>query len=179
MTVVFAAIALGGACVATLVGELRRAVLALWVTGLAVGGIYLTLGAELLAVIQWLIATLVAISFTFFTVTFGEAKADRGPTLRRFARAAMALGLGGAFAAVAWLGAGTVSTESLAAPEVGNDLVAIGRAVTDEHLLALEVLALTLFFVLVGGGVVSRPEERGQAAVKRSELPTEPSEVVP
>jgi NADH:ubiquinone oxidoreductase subunit 6 (subunit J) len=43
-------------------------------------------------------------------------------------------------------------------PAQGNDLFSIGKVLTDHHLLALEVLAMTLLLVLVGGGAVARPE---------------------
>ncbi|MGZ3698551.1 MAG: hypothetical protein ACXWP5_10475, partial [Bdellovibrionota bacterium] len=69
---VFVGVTLSACATATLVGNIRRAALALWVASLGVGGIYLTMGAELLAVIQWVVSTLVAISFVFFSVMFGE-----------------------------------------------------------------------------------------------------------
>ena len=51
---VFALITLGAVGMATFVSDLRRAVLSLWVAGLGIGAIYLTLGAELLAVVRGL-----------------------------------------------------------------------------------------------------------------------------
>ena len=54
------ALAVTAAAFAAFVRDLRRAVLALWIASLAVGGVYLSLNAELLAVVQWIASTLVA-----------------------------------------------------------------------------------------------------------------------
>src|SRR6476660_9582164 len=72
MSWVFAAIALGAVFLATFLRQMRGAILALWVAGLGVGAIYLNIGAELLAIIQWIVSTVVTISFIFFAVMFGE-----------------------------------------------------------------------------------------------------------
>jgi NADH:ubiquinone oxidoreductase subunit 6 (subunit J) len=39
-----------------------------------------------------------------------------------------------------------------------NDLASLGKVIVENHIVSLEVLGLTLFLVLVGGGVVARPE---------------------
>lgn len=168
IAVVFAAVALVAAAVAAFVSDIRRATLALWVAGLAAGCIFLTIGAEALAVIQWVLSTLVAISFIFFSVMFGEygqggADFKGWRTLpvaekRRLLIAAGAVFMGFAFSWLVWRAAGPLPLDLLAVPTAGNDLQALGRVLTEEHLLSLEVLALTLFLVLVGGGVIARPE---------------------
>jgi NADH:ubiquinone oxidoreductase subunit 6 (subunit J) len=157
----FVAITLGACSMATFVGSIRRAVLALWVAGLGIGGIYLTIGAELLAVVQWILSTLVAISFVFFAVMFGEYNATESRTVRqRLLQGALSLALGGAFAAVIYLGVSGLPEASLVnvGPAEGADLMSIGKSLIQENLLSLEILALTLFLVLVGAGVISRPE---------------------
>jgi NADH:ubiquinone oxidoreductase subunit 6 (subunit J) len=156
---IFAGITLGSVITATFAADIRRAVLSLWIAGLGVGAIYLTLGAEMLAVVQWIVSTLVAISFVFFAVMFGEygpgesLKLDRG--LVKVGLAAL-LGLG--FSWMIWFGASRIPEQALTQPPAGADVEAIGRVLTRQHLLSLEVLALTLFLVLVGGGVIARPD---------------------
>src|SRR5688500_17716981 len=76
---IFAGVTLAAALMATFVGHMRRAILALWVAGLGVGGMYLTVGAEFLAIIQWIVSTLVTISFVFFAVMFGEYNSPSSP----------------------------------------------------------------------------------------------------
>jgi NADH:ubiquinone oxidoreductase subunit 6 (subunit J) len=162
---IFAAITIGAVGFATFVGDIRRAVLSLWVAGLGIGAIYLTLGAELLAVVQWIVSTLVAISFVFFSVMFGEYGQKQKMQLdRRLIKVLLAVLLGLAFAWVVWFGSGRYPDELLAQPMEGTDLAAIGKTLTGQHLLSLEVLALTLFLVLVGGGVIARPDEQNDGS---------------
>lgn len=156
---VFAGITLASVLVATFVGDLRRAVLALWVAGLGVGAIYLTLGAEVLAIIQWIISTLVAISFVFFSAMFGEyGPGEKLKFDRHLVKSGLGVLVGAAFAWVIWFGAAPLPDGALGEVMEGTDVAALGRALTGQHLLSLEVLALTLFLVLVGGGVLARPD---------------------
>jgi NADH:ubiquinone oxidoreductase subunit 6 (subunit J) len=156
---VFAGITLAAVLTAAFVGDLRRAVLALWVAGLGIGAIYLTLGAEVLAIIQWVVSTLVTISFVFFTAMFGEYGPGEGFKIdRRLIKTGLGLLAGGAFAWVIALGAGQLPEEQTVHPQDGTDVAAVGKALTGPNLLSLEVLALTLFLVLIGGGVIARPD---------------------
>lgn len=163
---IFSAIALGGALTATVVQGMRRATLALWITGLAMGCLFLTMGAETLAILQWIISTLVAIALFFFAVMFGEyesEKCEHVPFYKTLNRKMVASGIiatvvGLAFAAIIYLGASDFPVSQTPAPAQGNDLASLGKVMVENHILTLEVLALTLFLVLVGGGVVARPE---------------------
>src|SRR3954464_12118565 len=102
---VFSGITLAAVCMATFVRNMRHAILALWVAGLGVGAVYLTLGAEFLAIIQWIVSTLVTISFVFFSVMFGEYNVPK-PLIKKDSvlMILLSLLLGAAFAAVIWLG---------------------------------------------------------------------------
>jgi NADH:ubiquinone oxidoreductase subunit 6 (subunit J) len=159
---IFAGITLSAVLMATFVNHMRRAILALWVAGLGVGAMYLTVGAEFLAIIQWIVSTLVTISFVFFSVMFGEYNAPKTPIKSEgILMIIVPLLLGGAFAAVIWLGSAGLPESALVPAEGLTDLALVGRKLTQENLLSLEVLALTLFLVLVGGGVIARSERRG------------------
>lgn len=160
-----------GTCVAAVVAafakSFRLVILALWAAGLGAGGLYLTLGAELLAIVQWIVSTLVALSFVFFAVMFGEYARPKGtPALRGglFMLAGALLTI--AIPCALWLGGSAVSEEMLTPPTAGNDLASLGASLVREHFIALEILALTLFITLVGGGVIARPDTRkkGNAA---------------
>lgn len=164
---IFSAIMLVAGLIAALAENMRRATLALWVAGLSMGGIYLTLGAEMLAIVQWIVSTLVAISFIFFAAMFGEYPSPEGESEFKMDRK-KALSVGGALligfglAAVVYFGGNELPKELLSIPKEGNDISAIGRMVTDNHFVSLEVLALTLFLALIGGGVIARPEKAEQ-----------------
>lgn len=182
---IFAVITLGAVLVAAFALNLKRAILALWIAGFGAGGLYLTVGAETLAIVQWIVSTLIAISFVFFAVMFGEfgnSTAQFHPPRKNertagklftpaiFRRDTIqgrkgallvlaAFALGAAFGVAIWFGASHLPAGNLAVPAEGNDLISLGKRLTEEHFLSLEVLALTLFLVLVGGGVVARPDQ--------------------
>ncbi len=159
MGFVFAIITLFAVILATFESQLRRAILALWVAGVGVGAIYLTVGAEFLAIIQWIVSTMVTISFLFFAVMFGEynappeEKKGKGRLL-----VVLAVILGAVFSAIIGLGSSHLPEGTLKLVSQADGLGVLGRKLTRDHLLSLEVLALTLFLVLVGGGVVARSE---------------------
>lgn len=156
---VFTAMTLIAAWFSAFSPGIHRATLALWLTGLGMGGIYITIGAEVLAIVQWIVSTLVAVSFVFFSVMFGEYQ-NTVPLLKnkRVLSYVLAPALGVAFASVIWLGSRSFLEDLSAIPTDGSDLKALGKSLVEDHLLSLEVLALTLFLTLVGGGVIARPE---------------------
>ncbi len=69
---IFGGISLSAVIMATFEKHMRRAILALWVAGIGIGALYLTVGAEFLAIVQWIVSTLVTLAFIFFSVMFGE-----------------------------------------------------------------------------------------------------------
>ncbi len=154
------AVTLGSALLAVFVGDIRRAVFALWGAGMGAGGIYLSLGFELLAVVQWIVSTLVAISFVFYSVMFGEyGVADPRPLGRRAVSAILPLIIGLAVTGVIWLGLrGLSDLPGAVAPAQGQNLGGLGSTLIEENFLSLDILALTLFLVIVGAGVIARPE---------------------
>jgi NADH:ubiquinone oxidoreductase subunit 6 (subunit J) len=159
---IFVGITISAVLMATFVSNIRQAILALWVAGLGVGAMYLTVGAEFLAVIQWIVSTLVTISFIFFSVMFGEYNSVKTPLKgENIVLIVLALSLGAVFTAVIWVGSQGLPEITFQISGSPADLALIGRKLTQENFLSLEVLALTLFLVLVGGGVIARSEKRG------------------
>jgi NADH:ubiquinone oxidoreductase subunit 6 (subunit J) len=161
------AVAVGAAIAAAAFSDLRRAVLALWVTGLGVGGIYLSLGAELLAVVQWSVSTIAAISFFFYATLFGElGVADDRPARQRALACVLPGAAGLAFAVVVVVSAQrllgwTISDLVEAAQPAENQTLArMGRRLVEGHLPALQVLGFLLFLVVIGAGALARPEVR-------------------
>ena len=71
---------------------------------------------------------------------------------------ALAAIIGLAFLAVIRMGTADLPEGSLAIPTEGSDLLALGHILTSHHLLSLEVFAATILLILVGGGVIARPE---------------------
>jgi NADH:ubiquinone oxidoreductase subunit 6 (subunit J) len=167
----FAAIAVLSALVAALYRDARRVVLALWVCGMCFGAIFLSFGAEVLAIVQWIVTTMVGISLLFFSSMFGELGSKELSEIRSrrdnfdLLQASM---VGFAFIAILgvallrfrpdaeWLS--HLAASGASGPQSGQDLQALGQLLTEKHFISLEVLGITLLLVLVGGGVLARPE---------------------
>jgi NADH:ubiquinone oxidoreductase subunit 6 (subunit J) len=176
----FAAIAILSALVAALYRDARRVVLALWVCGMCFGAIFLSFGAEVLAIVQWIVSTLVGISLLFFSSMFGELGSKEVSEIRSrkenfdLLQAAM---VGIAFVAILgasllrfqpdpqWLS--RLAAGAASGPSSGQDLQALGQLLTEKHFISLEVLGVTLLLVLVGGGVLARPEGLPQGLPQR------------
>jgi NADH:ubiquinone oxidoreductase subunit 6 (subunit J) len=152
-----------GSLAATFAGDLRVAILALWITGLAAGGIQLALGAEVLAVCQWVISTLITLNLFFHSVTYGEHGAA-DPRLRgkRAVAAIFPVLIGAGFGGVLWLGTRHLPIAGVIQPAPGQDLAALGKMLLEKHLLTLEMVAVLLFLAVVGAGVLARPERSGE-----------------
>src|ERR1700756_4739407 len=128
MELIFAGITLSAVLMATFVNHTRRAILSLWVAGLGVGAMYLTIGAEFLAIIQWIVSTLVTISFIFFAVMFGEYNL---PTPRGVGNSLvltfLSLFVGAGFTAAIWTGGREFPESAFVLEAGGSDLGIVGR----------------------------------------------------
>jgi NADH:ubiquinone oxidoreductase subunit 6 (subunit J) len=162
MILILCALTIASAVAATFLLDIRRAALSLWMTGLLIGGLYLALGAEVLAIIQWIISTLGVMCFLFHAVMFGEyANPQPLSWADRISRAVGPLLAGGAIASIVYLGFSSLRgvDEAVAAQNFQlQSLEQVGKELVEKHLLSVEVLSLTLFLVVVGVGVVARAE---------------------
>lgn len=141
---------------AALMTQLRGAIICLWLCSLSVSGMFLSLGAEYLAVLVGLLATLLATVFVFHTELFGRR--ERVPN---WLIAVIAFIVGDAFVVVVWscvhtLGTGFHTPVAVQAPS----LVEIGKYLVTEQFLSLQIMAIIMLTVIVGLGVISRPEVR-------------------
>lgn len=159
----FAAVTFFSALLATFIGDTRKAVLALWTCGLSASGLFLVLGAEFLAVVQAVVSTLSALALSIYAVNFGEygekpAHQDRRPA----ARVVLPVFAGLSLAAILWLGfrrmPGALAFEARVLSDSEKDLAGVARLLVSEHLISVEVLAVTLFLAIVGAGVIARAE---------------------
>jgi NADH:ubiquinone oxidoreductase subunit 6 (subunit J) len=162
---IFSTLALLACLYAAVSGRLQNSVLGLWAAGLAVGAIYLSFGAEYLAILQWVVSTLIAIGSMFFvTVMHDKAyEEDTRPTRQRVLPIALSLLLAAGFVGVAWIGLKDLAGEQFllagsGAVGASQRLSFIGKLLTENHVLSLEVLAITLLMVLVGSAVIARLE---------------------
>lgn len=180
---------LTASAVAALTPRMRTSILALWISGLGMGCIFLTLGAETLAVVQWIASTLVATALFFFAVMFGEyerkegffsidgkkIRLDRARALSFF----VALLLAAGFSIMILFGSSPLTPEMLSLPKEKSDLTFLGATLVKDHLLSLEVLSLTLFLILVGGGVIARPQSQGEEDLFPYDFQEPPASLAP
>lgn len=130
----------------------RRGAICLWACSLFVGGLFLSIGAELLGVIQWIVGTLISLVFIFYSALFGVW--EKKKNMIQFTIVS-ALGVGFVFSI--WVGLSQISyIFDFSGTKKG--LIDLGKILVQNHLLPLELLALTLFIAIVGSGVVSRPD---------------------
>lgn len=161
LTWFFGALAVGAAAGAALLPGLRAAVLSLWVAGLSGGALFLSLGAEAIAVTQWVISTLGAFSLIFYSVMFGEYHpgTKRSAPVHPWRILVMGALSVGVLVIVSLAAESSVGSVPVNAPaQAALSLDDLGGALAGRHFLALEVLGILLLLTLVGGGVMARPE---------------------
>lgn len=164
-TLIFSVFAAGSALMAIVFTDTRRIILSSWFTSMFVGALFLSAGVEYLAVVQWIVGTLVAIVCLIFATMFGEyGQVDFRPVRERVFDFLPAFFIGASFfgmilVAVRGISEGVTEPGISVAPAAPNDLLAVGRALGEQHLLALELVAFLLLAVVVGIGVISRADE--------------------
>jgi NADH-quinone oxidoreductase subunit J len=140
------------------------AVMSLVATFLAVAGLFATLSAHFLAVLQVLVYA-GAIMVLFIFVVMVVNRDEEAPIALRglFVRAAGVLATGYLFYRVAWLvmsarGQGVLSA-SRAYPIPGfGEAASVGRLLFADFLFPFEAISLLLLVAVVGGVLLSRPD---------------------
>ncbi|OFZ79916.1 MAG: hypothetical protein A2583_06545 [Bdellovibrionales bacterium RIFOXYD1_FULL_53_11] len=157
-------VAMAAALLAMFAPGMRLVAMALWCVGAAVAGIFLVLGAEFLAIIQVIISTMVALSHVFYSSTFGEyEKEDTRTPGNRVVSLILPAAAGAGLSASLWFGLRQLpGMDAMMMPEgalkADQSLARIGKALAEDHSLGLEVLAVSLFVVIIGAGVAGRRE---------------------
>lgn len=150
-----AAITVTGALVVAAVRNLIHAVVALVLTFVGVAGLYITLSADFLAVVQVLIyAGAISILMLFAILLTPRAKRDNAETFLFLPAALLALVAGGiiVFASVDtdWSIAGRGAFTETAS--------AIGSALLDKYVLPFEIASALLLAAMLGAILLVRPE---------------------
>ena len=158
----------GGAVLGALVTVTRRSVvaglMALMATFLAVAGLYATLSAHFLAVLQILVyAGAIMVLFVFAVMIV--SRDDEHPIALRglVVRSTGVLAVGYLFYRAAWLVVQMRSTTTLARassfpiPDFGT-AKSVGRLLFSDFLFPFEAISLLLLTAVVGGVLLARPE---------------------
>jgi NADH-quinone oxidoreductase subunit J len=156
---VMAALVLATAVLSVVSKQLVHAALWLVVTLGAVAGVFLTLGAELLAWVQVLVYVGAVVVLVVFALMLTRsptgalsAEVTKNQPIAAVAGALASLGLGATFVAA-------FHGERLAVEKPGT-AARIGTALFTEWVVAFEVLSVVLLAALIAAIVLSRPESR-------------------
>ena len=163
---VFAALALGGAIVALFETSVVRSAFAMFGTFLGVAGLYLTLGADFLAMTQVLIYA----GGIMVLYLFGLMLTKPSPHERNLRRIGLAAALAGALAILLLVQlftgehAGMPAPEDLPAPEPTAEAIGLAFLRADSWLFAFEFASVLLLATLVGAVYIARrrPEPRAE-----------------
>jgi NADH:ubiquinone oxidoreductase subunit 6 (subunit J) len=156
--VFFGALAWIGAILSVGTREPKRMVWGFSFCGIFVGSIYLTLGFETIAFVQWFLTLFMSLAFSVYSYLFvGETK-ER--SWRRVVRDQV-------------IPAILIMTLSLIISITSNsiivafgdfqrmeDVATFGRRLIQQHLFAILLMGVILFLCIVGAGVLGRPEMR-------------------
>lgn len=162
---VLAAGVLGGALVTITRKSAVGALIALIATFCASAGLYATLSAHFLAVLQVLVYAGAIMVLFIFAVMIVSHDEEHPIALRGlFVRTAGVLGIGYLFYRIAWLVVRERTSDVLAAtapppiPDFGN-VGAIARLLFSDFLFPFEAISLLLLAAVVGGVVLARPPQ--------------------
>lgn len=159
LTYFFATICIGASLYVALSNDMLRGTIAFFVELAAISGVLLTLNADYLAVVVFVVALMgTALVISFSSVITGSLKTqEQKPqtTVAKVFGMAIGLALG---ATIGWTFLSiSYSTEVPAAlsPTAGG-INAIGRMMLGEQLVVLELLAMIVLIVVVGAGLLLR-----------------------
>ena len=161
--IVFAVSVLGGALVTITRKSAVAALVALIATFGALAGLYATLSAHFLAILQILVYAGAIMSLFVFAVMMVSHDDPHPISLRGlFSRVAGVLAVGYLFYRVAWIVVRERQTDVLATatalpiPDYGT-VGAVGHLLFTDFLFPFEAISLLLLVAVVGGVMVSRP----------------------
>lgn len=142
--------------------QIRAVILCLWLTGLAIGGVYTLMGAEMLGFIQMITASLTGASLFFFSMIFGEKiENDESPKFQKIFHRLAVLAGSAMYSFVLGLGFQSLTRQQL--PDDLQfkvvDMNLLGGKLTHDYILSFQIIVLTFFIILIGGGVLARPEK--------------------
>jgi NADH-quinone oxidoreductase subunit J len=165
---VFAGAALAGALVTITRKSAVAALVALIATFCATAGLFATLSANFLAVLQVLVYAGAIMVLFVFAVMIVSRDEEHPIALRGlFVRATGVLAVGYLFYRIAWLVVHQRGTDVLAAtstppiPGFGN-VASIGRLLFSDFLFPFEAVSLLLLAAVVGGVLLARPPRAGK-----------------
>ena len=157
--VVMAIFAIVGALITVWARRPLRAAMGLLVHIVALAGLFLTLNAQLMAVLQLLVyAGAVVVLFVFVIMLIGPA-AEVGPIEGRIAPRTLSLAMVGVTVAVVATGVAAFDAEWGALPEGFGTVEGLGAAIYQQAAIPFEIISVTLLVAIVGAIAVARSRQ--------------------
>jgi NADH:ubiquinone oxidoreductase subunit 6 (subunit J) len=154
-------VALTGAITAV-TKSFRVNILALWVSGIGLGLIFLVLGSEILAIAQWFFSTTTTLLILTYSLIMGDWLSPESEKSQWQEWILPILGAS-SFAGIIAIGLHDFEQWTLEISFEPVSVVQYGAQLLSHHPLVLLVLGFEILLTLVGIGVVGRPDWRDQS----------------
>jgi NADH:ubiquinone oxidoreductase subunit 6 (subunit J) len=154
--VIFGVLSWGGALLSVGTRVPKRMAWGFSFCGISVGAVYLSLGFETLAFVQWFLTFILSLAFSVYSYLFvDEPKETSWKVIMRDQVIPGALVL--LLSVIVTLGAHTAIL-AFSDFQRMEGVAAFGRRLIQEHLFAILLMGVILFLCIVGVGVLGRPE---------------------
>ena len=154
--VIFAAVMLGGALLVVVLRDIIRAGLAMMVSFAGLAGLYVVLGAPLIAAAQVLIYIGAISVLVLFAIMLTQTKA--APVRLVFQTQAIPAAIASAVLAILIAVAVTATDWGAVASRVSTATDALARVLFDDYVLAFEVVGVLILAAVIGAVFLARRE---------------------
>lgn len=159
LLVVMAIMSIVGALITVWARRPLRAAMGLLVHIVALAGLFLTMNAQLMAVLQLLVyAGAVVVLFVFVIMLIGPA-AEVGPIEGRVLPRAVSIAMVGVAVAAVATGISQFSAEWGEIPEGFGTVEGLGAAIYQQAAVPFEIISVTLLVAIVGAIAVARSRQ--------------------
>ncbi len=160
--VIFAAVMLGGALLVVVLRDIIRAGLAMMVSFAGLAGLYVVLGAPLIAAAQVLIYIGAISVLVLFAIMLTQTKA--APVRLVFQTQAIPAAIASAVLAILIAVAVTATDWGAVASRVSTATDALARVLFDDYVLAFEVVGVLILAAVIGAVFLARREEQEEGS---------------
>ncbi|HSG86208.1 MAG TPA: NADH-quinone oxidoreductase subunit J [Candidatus Limnocylindrales bacterium] len=160
--VVFAAVMLGGGLLVVVLRDIIRAGLAMMVSFAGLAGLYVVLGAPLIAAAQVLIYIGAISVLVLFAIMLTQTKA--APVRLVFQTQAIPAAIASAVLAILIAIAVTATDWGAVASRVSTATDALARVLFDDYVLAFEVVGVLILAAVIGAVFLARRDEQEEGS---------------
>lgn len=158
-------VCLGSALLVTFSSHRQRVGISLWLCGMSAGGMFLSVGAEFIAMIQWTLSTVLGMLYLFYSSLFLPSEKKSSSTWVMSVVILLLVSMGIFLFALKGI-------DQFQLKKTATGLGTLGRRMISQYGIHIHLLALTVFVVIIGTAQISRfrnlrfrkPDEDGRRA---------------